>query len=139
MHVLQAFLTDLAFQHMILSNDQPSRDENGSYVSGPLQHPRLVRSFIRLASSKEISNLVFFALCDYIFQFAGFEKSNAHGMYIAVRDMFLYELRTFSEATEWLRDPSPNNFLAQVMPPHDAAHREEVIVIFDQLFPFSHV
>ncbi|PWA98166.1 hypothetical protein CTI12_AA007710 [Artemisia annua] len=88
----KAFLTDLTFRHMITSNDQATRDENGSYVSGALQHPRLVRSFICLASSKEINNLIFIALNEYILLFAGFEKSNAHGMLTALRDM-LYELK----------------------------------------------
>ncbi|PWA51167.1 F-box domain, cyclin-like protein [Artemisia annua] len=135
----KAFLTDFAFRYMISSNDQPTRDENGSYVGGPLQHPRLVRSFIRLASSKDINNLIFIAFNGYILQYAGFEKSNAHGMFNAVRNMFLYELIRLCEPTRWLEDPSPNNFVAQVMPPHDVAHREEVIVIFDKLFPLTHV
>ncbi|PWA73364.1 F-box domain, cyclin-like protein [Artemisia annua] len=135
----KAFLTDVAFRHMISSNDQPTRDENGSYVGGPLQHPRLVRSFIRLASSKDINNLIFTAFNRYIHQFSGFEKANALGMFVAVRNMFLYELTWFCGANGWLENPSPNNFVAQVMPPNVVAHREGVIVIFDKLFPLTHV
>ncbi|GKA60627.1 high mobility group box domain-containing protein, partial [Tanacetum coccineum] len=101
----KVFLTDLAYRHTISSNDQPTRDENGSYF----------------------------------LSFVGFEKYNAIGMFGAVRNMFSYKLKRFDDTTECLGSPSPNNFLAQVMPPHDAAHREAVIVKLDSLFPLNHV
>nr|GEV81021.1 hypothetical protein [Tanacetum cinerariifolium] len=130
----KAFLTDFAFQQMISSNDQQTRDENGSYVSRPLQHTRLVRSFIRLASLKEINNLTFIALNRYFFSIIGYENYYAHGLSGAVRNMFFYELKLIGDATESSESDecsesdlyeSPNMFLAQVMPPRDVAHREE--------------
>ncbi|GJR95617.1 hypothetical protein Tco_0267791 [Tanacetum coccineum] len=138
----KAFLSDSAFLHILSSNDQPTHDAYGSNVNGPIQHPRLVRSFIRLASSKDITTTIFTALNRYFLSLAGSEKYNAHGMYGAVRDMFSCDIKMFGDETECSESDlyeSPNKFLAQVMQPHDVPHREEVIVIFDKIFPLTHV
>ncbi|GJX46773.1 hypothetical protein Tco_0271963 [Tanacetum coccineum] len=96
----KAFLSDSAFLHILSSNDQPTRDAYGLNVNGPIQHPRLVRSFIRLASSKDITTTIITALNRYLLSLAGSEKYNAHGMYRAVRDMFSCDIKMFGDVTE---------------------------------------
>ncbi|KAI3759869.1 hypothetical protein L1987_50253 [Smallanthus sonchifolius] len=140
----KAFLNnDTWFWNMILANNQPALNENGS-SSRPLQHPRLVRSFILHGSSKDIAKMCH-SLCSYMKRFVGYEAVRAHGMVGAITSLCSYEHKRFRIiaclgcATENFRsDPSfppLDNLVAMIMPPHDVVLREEVLVIFDNLFP----
>lgn len=63
---------DMWLWNTTLENDPHLVDDNGSSSSIPLQHPRLVRSFIRHASSKDIVNM-HYNLCRYMISFAGYK------------------------------------------------------------------
>ncbi|GJY17372.1 F-box domain, cyclin-like protein [Tanacetum coccineum] len=139
---------DLRFWNMVMSCEEPLCLINRSFIY-PLEYARLaVRIFILHATSEDIAKILW-PLRDYMMAAnpTGGDYRDAtreyrsHGTDRALSKMCLYEQRRcgiiafFTKLAKKQNRAPLNDYLAEVMPPHNATHRIEVIEIFDKLFP----
>ncbi|PWA40751.1 F-box domain, cyclin-like protein [Artemisia annua] len=132
---------DSRFWDMVLFCEDPVCEINGSLIN-PLEYARLVvKIFIRYGRCEDISKILW-PLRDYMMAAnAELAEYRALGTCRALSKMCSYEQRRFgiiaffTKLAKKLNRAPLNDYLAEVMPPHNAAHRIEVIKIFDKLFP----
>ncbi|PWA93952.1 F-box domain, cyclin-like protein [Artemisia annua] len=125
---------------MTFLNSNPVRDESGSIICGPLWHPRLVRSFILHGRCQHISK-IFVPLHRYIVSNSILKETRPYCAPSEIMDMCQYEQTRadiLSYITQYAKStgrPIEDFMVEPNKRPTSLAHRENVIAVFDLLFP----
>ncbi|KAL4557891.1 hypothetical protein LXL04_036085 [Taraxacum kok-saghyz] len=107
-----------------------------------LHHHNLVRTFILKASSEDIVAMRSY-LVDYVITYAGYNAAHEHCIIYTIYNMCSYEaaklkVRRTGINYVYLTFGSFSSVLVRLQPPNEELYRENVVTLFDKLFPTAH-